>query len=77
MKLALQMPYGEYILDHEDAVKLMEIMERAERYETSYRADADGGTLHYVSKDASRGMSIKHIPHELYEVARMAGPKPS
>jgi hypothetical protein len=77
MKLAINLPYGEYVFDHDDAIKLMEIFERAEKYETQYRAAEDGGTLHYVSKDASRGMAIKHIPHEVYEMARMAGPKPS
>jgi len=77
MKLAISLPYGEFVFDHDDAIKLMEIFERAERYETSYRSDAEGGTLHYVHKDATRGLGIKHIPHEVYEMARLAGPKPS
>lgn len=77
MKLAITMPYGDYIFDHDDAVKLMEIMERAEKYDTKYRSAEEGGSLHYVFKDASRGMNIKHIPNEIYEMARMAGPKPS
>ena len=77
MKFAIDLPYGSLIMDHEDALRLVEIIDRAERYETKYRPAEEGGTTHHVSRDVSKsGVTLKHVPEELYRIACLAGAKP-
>ena len=76
MKFALTLPYGDRVFNHEDAIKIIEILERSEIYETTYRSKEDGGTLHYISRGELKGVTLKHVPEELYQIAKMAGPKP-
>jgi hypothetical protein len=73
MKFAMTLPYGDHIFDHEDAIKLVEIMERAERYEMVYHPAEEGGSTHHVYREPERGTTLKHISPDLYEIARMAG----
>ena len=76
MKFAVSLPYGERVFDHDDAMLLIEILERSEVMETKYRSKEDGGSLYYVSTPDDRGITLKHIPDNQYQIAKMAGPKP-
>lgn len=73
VKFAISMPYGDFVFDHEDALKLVEIFERAEKFETKYRSAEDGGTSYHVYREPEKGLNLKHLSPEVYDVARLAG----
>jgi hypothetical protein len=76
MKKALvSVGYHTYVLDTQDALRLLEIMCNAEIYEEKWRKDEDGGALHYVyPQDSSEGIrQLRVIPDALYKMAKLAG----
>jgi hypothetical protein len=75
VKFAVDMPYGAYVMDQEDALRLVDILSRAEKYETNYRPATEGGpTYHVYQEQGKTGMTLRHIPDNLYQLARLAGP---
>jgi hypothetical protein len=82
VKFIIDVPYGDYVLSHEDALAFIGIMERAEKYDTMYHRDPDstasGTTTHHVFRsERTAMMTMRHMPETMYEMAKLAGPKPT
>jgi hypothetical protein len=65
--------YNEYVLDLADAVTVMEIMTKAEKYKAKWRKGGD--TTHHVwAEDESNPVTmLKPIGENLYRTAKLAG----
>lgn len=74
-KAIIQLGYNHYAMDAQDALKVYEIIGRAERYRSQYRSREDGGTVHYVwpQDDQDDIKDIRIISDSLYQIAKMAG----
>lgn len=74
-KAIVQLGYEHYIMDAQDALKIYEIIAKAERYKNVYRRQDEGGPLHYVwdqgGEQEMRDMRI--MPDSLYRMAKVAG----
>ena len=68
--MIVSMPYGEIVLPTADAVTLMKILEKAEKYRTKYNG-ADGATYHIYN--AGEQMTAKLINQETYAMYKLAG----
>jgi len=74
MRAIFEYQYKKYIVNLSDAVKILEILEKAERYKAEYRESKNGGTLHYAWTQPNNEMgSVELMPDDLYRLARMAG----
>lgn len=72
MKTRLAMPYmGDVVLELEDAVKIIEILSRGEKYE--YKYAANGGSTHHVYPMSDFAPTITVFQDEVYRVAKLAG----
>lgn len=74
-KAIVSLGYDEYVVDAEDALKLYEIIAKAERYKRRYRSRDDGGDLHFVwAQDSEDDVkTIRLINDGLYRIAKLAG----
>jgi len=63
-------PYGEIVLSVEDAVQLMKIFEKAEKYRCKYNG-AEGATHHVFPLDDRAPMRM--ISQETYAMYKLAG----
>lgn len=74
-KAIVSIGYEDYVVDAEDALKLYEIIAKAERYKQRYRCRDEGGPLHFVwAQDNEDDIkSIRLINDGLYQIAKMAG----
>ena len=74
-KAIIRVGYEQYVMDAEDALKMHEILAKAERHKRDYRSRDEGGPLHYVwaqdSEDEARNFEI--MPDNLYRMAKLAG----
>lgn len=65
---------NKFILKTADAVRLLELFEKAEVYEENWRKEEDGGTTYHVYPISPEKMpSIKLISDDLYRMAKLAG----
>ena len=77
--IAITVGYDQLIMKKEDALTMIDILERAQRYERKYwnkdertaKGMTDEYTYHVYPNDKEYGMSI--ISDELYEMAKLAG----
>lgn len=76
-KAIVQIGYNNYVLDTEKAIKLLSILDGAERYETKWRNEKEGGTTYHVwnpAESPADGMKeLKLMPEQLYRLAKLAG----
>lgn len=73
-KAILQFGYKKYILDAKDALAIIDMFSKAERFESKYRSKEDGGTTYHVwGDDAARITSMELMPDNLYRMAKLAG----
>lgn len=74
-KAVLQLGYDQYVLDAQDALKVYEIIAKAERYKSMYRSREEGGSVHYVwDQGEEREMrDLRIMPDSLYRMAKLAG----
>lgn len=74
-KAIIRVGYDQYVMDSEDALKIHEILAKAERYKREYRNRDEGGPLHYVwaqdNEDEARSFEV--MPDNLYRMAKVAG----
>ena len=73
-KVIMSFGYNEYVLDIHDAVTVMEIMTKAEKYKVKWRKE--NNSTHHVwhdSGDSVAGMALKPIGEGLYHTAKLAG----
>ena len=72
-KVIMSFGYNECVLDIQDAVTIMEIMTKAEKYKVKWRKD-DKSTHHvWHDEENMGGMAIKPIGENLYRTAKLAG----
>lgn len=71
-KVIMNFGYNEYILDIQDAVTVMELMAKAEKYKAKYTS---GDYTHHVWDNQGDNpiTSIKPINENLYRTAKLAG----
>ena len=73
MKTILALDYTSYVLDVHDALKILEILEKAERYEQRYRSGTESNTHHVWSEVPTSTKTLALLPDELYRMAKLAG----
>jgi hypothetical protein len=74
-KIAISIGWKKYVLDSADAVKLAEILGKAEMYDTKYTSNSEGGNtmLHYVYPQEEEKFLMEILPDNLYRMAKLAG----
>lgn len=72
-KAMITMGYKTYLIEPSDALKIVEILERAERMETKW--DKETGKYYFVYEQTpeEKVNSIELIPDDLYRMAKLAG----
>jgi len=69
--VVVSIPYGDYVVNAEDALVIANVMARAERYQEKYRG-GEPNTYHVYPVDGRvAGMHI--ISDDLYRMAKLAG----
>ena len=68
--MIISLGYAHYVLPTKDAVQLLEILEKAERYVHKYQAK-DESTHHVWPSDTL--FEAKMIGNDLYNMAKLAG----
>ena len=72
MKTRLSISYmGDVVLELEDAVKIVEILSKGERYEYKYRSE--GASTHHVYPMSDFAPTITLLQDEVYRIAKLAG----
>ena len=70
MPMIVTMPYGEIVLPTEDAVTLMKLIEKGEKYRMKYNG-AEPATHHIFKLEEQ--MSAKLVSQETYAMYKLAG----
>ena len=70
MPMIVSMPYGEIVLPTEDAVTLMKLIEKGEKYRCKYNGAA--GPTHHIF-ELEEQMVAKLITQETYAMYKLAG----
>lgn len=68
--MIVTMPYGDIVLPTEDALALMKLLEKGEKYRCKYNG-ADGATHHIFELEEQ--MNAKLITQATYGMYKMAG----
>lgn len=68
--VVLSFGYGEYVVSPKDAVTIMEMLQKAERYECKYKS---GGDSTYHVYPSSESLTAKLISDDMYRMAKLAG----
>lgn len=69
MPMIVSMPYGDMVLPVEDAMTLMKILEKAEKYRCKYET---GGSTHHIFM-LEEQMNAKLISQDTYAMYKLAG----
>jgi hypothetical protein len=75
-KAIVQVGYDEYVMEARDALTIISLLAKAEKYKRVWAKDEDGGTTHYVypqEADESSKRSLTLLPDNLYRIAKLAG----
>ena len=75
-KAIVQVGYDEYVMEARDALMVISLLAKAERYKRVWTKEEDGGTTHYVfpqKADESSKRSLTLLPDNLYRIAKLAG----
>jgi hypothetical protein len=62
-----------FIVKTEDALKIINILEKAEMYEEKWRKEEDGGTTYHVWPVGDKLPGLKIVSESLYQMAKLAG----
>ena len=68
--MVVTLGYSHYVMQTADAVRVLEILEKAERYQHKYRTN-DASTHHVWPNDTT--FEARMIGNDLYRMARLAG----
>lgn len=68
--VVLSFNYGEFVLPPKDAITIMEMLQKAERYETKYQSGGENTHHIYTNNDS---FTAKVISDDLYRMAKLAG----
>jgi len=62
-----------FIVKTEDALKIINILEKAEMYEEKWRKEEEGGTTYHVWPVGDKLPGLKIVSESLYQMAKLAG----
>ena len=68
--IVISFGYGEYVMSPKDALVVMEILQKSEKYESKYVSG--GENTHHVYPN-SETLTAKLISDDLYRMAKLAG----
>lgn len=72
-KVVMSFGYNEYVLDLADAVTVMELMTKAEKYKEKWHT-GHGSTYHVWDNEGNNPITcLKPIGENLYRTAKLAG----
>jgi hypothetical protein len=63
----------DYVLSADDAMRVLEVLNRGEFYETKYDPDSKETTQHIYPVDLGKKVSLSIMDETVYHVAKMAG----
>lgn len=69
MPMIVSLPYGDMVLSTEDAVVVMKILEKAEKYRQKY----SGGTSTHHVYPMEEQLHARMITNETYQMYKLAG----
>ena len=73
-KAILKLNYKEYVMTPEDALHILNLMGKAERYETTYASDSRTKTYHvYDIPLEEKTEHLEIVADDLYRMAKLAG----
>ena len=78
MKAVIQLGYRDYVMEAEDALALLQVVAKAERYQQKYKRVELGGTGYHVWSEEGRVDmgSLRLISDDHYRIAKLAGEPP-
>ena len=68
--VVLSFSYGEFVMSPKDAITIMEMLQKAEKYETKYISG--GASTHHIYTN-NDSFTAKVISDDLYRMAKLAG----
>jgi hypothetical protein len=72
MRAILRLNYVDYVLTTEEATRILDVLDKSERYESKYRSS--GSYTHHVWEEVKpETIGLTLIPDHLYRVAKLAG----
>lgn len=74
-KVVVILGWKKYVVDSADAIKIAEVLGKAEMYDTKYTKDEAGDhtMLHYVYPQDEEKFVMEMLPDNLYRMAKLAG----
>jgi hypothetical protein len=69
--IVISFGYGEYVMSPKDALVVMEILQKSEKYESKY-VSGGGENTHHVYPN-TEALTAKLISDDLYRMAKLAG----
>ena len=73
-KAIIKIGYKEYIMSTEDALHILDLLSKAERYETTYTSATRSKTYHvYDTPMEDKVESLEIVHDDLYRMAKLAG----
>jgi len=73
-KAILKLNYREYVMPTEDALHILDLISKAERYETTYARDSRTKTYHvYDIPLEEKTENLEIVADDLYRMAKLAG----
>lgn len=83
MKAVITIGYHDYVMEAEDALALLQVIARGERYHSKWRKAGDEGTSYYIwtesEQSGNHGNNIgvlRLISDDHYRIAKLAGAPP-
>ena len=64
--------YKQYIVDTEDAIRLADMLSKAEMFESKYNSGA-GETFHVWEQEDANKFQITILPDSVYRIGKLAG----
>ena len=72
-KATIHLGYDEYVLDVGDALKVGELLAKAEKYERVYD---NSSATHYIYPNEDMEWQLRLLSDEFYRMAKLAGKPP-
>lgn len=72
-KAILNLGYGAYVMDMEQAVAISEMLAKAELYVSKYHREVKDSTHHIYENDSSELGTLKLVSDEFYRLSKLAG----
>jgi hypothetical protein len=73
VKAVLKINYNSYVFELGDVLKVMAMVEHAERYDKTWHPEEEGGTTYNIWASPSEEQTLELVPDALYAAAKLAG----